>query len=64
MFLIKYSNSIISFGLKFLILISGLLLKLFFSDVILADDGNILNDSNDQNYDSDQSLSNKIKNLP
>ena len=64
MFLFKYSNSIISFGLKFLILISGLLLKLFFSDVIFADEGNILNYSKDQDSDSDQSLSNKIKNLP
>jgi hypothetical protein len=64
MFLMKYSNSILSFGLKFLFLISGVLLKLFFSDLILADEGNILKDSNDPDYDSDKSLSNKIQSLP
>jgi len=63
MFITKFSN-VLSFSLKLLLLISGILLKvLFFSDILFLESYTLV-DSNDQDINSDQSLKNKIKNLP
>jgi len=59
----KFSNSIYSFGLKFFLLILGILSKFFFLDVLLLDSGDSLNlEGSDQS--SDQNLKDKIKGLP
>jgi len=62
----KYSKSIFSFSLNFLILISGVLIKFLFSDVVaLESDSSVNLDSNLDNSDnSDQSFKDKVKNLP
>jgi hypothetical protein len=63
MFIFKLSNSFVSFSLKLLFLISGILFKIFFSDILLLESGDLI-DQNDQDSNSDQSFKDKIKNLP
>jgi hypothetical protein len=57
-------SSILSFSLRLLFLIFGIFIKvLFFSDNLLLESDTLV-DSNDQDINKDQSLKNKIKNLP
>jgi len=63
MFIFKYLKSIFSFGLKFFILILGILSKIVLSEVLLLESDGIDN-LKDQELSSDQTLFEKFKNLP
>jgi hypothetical protein len=63
MFIVKYTKSIFSFGLSFLFLISGIVLKFFLNDIIALESDN-LDNLMDQETSSDKTLLGKVKSLP
>jgi len=56
LFILKYSNSILSFGLKFLFLISGVLFKLFIYDILLLEFDSLIDSTDGYSTESEQTL--------